>query len=105
MVTIYNSFSSASDLGNLKNDNSYICTLNAGTAFIKNKNGNLIGLTINSSSSGIADIYDGTSFVGNLMHSSMVLTAGTSHNLNGEIFVTGLFVNISGTANITLRYK
>lgn len=89
------------------NNESFIANINAGTALIKTGNGIIKGLTVNSHSSGIVDIYDGTTFaVANIMHSSLTFATGQQNiDLRDERFATGLFINVLGTANITVQYN
>lgn len=69
--------------------------------------GTLVGITVNSHTSGIVGIADGTVFAnGSLMHSSITLASGErTIDFSGERFSTGLFVQIGGTADITVRYR
>lgn len=83
-----------------------IANLTAGTALIKTGNGIISGITVGTHAAGIIDIYDGTSFAGSLMHSSLSFSlTGADIDLRNEIFTTGLFVNLTGTANITIQFN
>ena len=84
--------------------------LSAGTAgrtTIKTGAGFLGGITVNSHSSGIFSITDGTTYsVTNLIHSSITLGAAERFiPFNGERFTNGLTINVSGTAFLTIQYK
>jgi hypothetical protein len=106
MATVYNNFNSSSGFAAIRPfGGTSVCNVNAGTAYVKAGNGFLRGLTVSTSTFGIMDIYDGTSFAGNLMYSSIVLTKGTNFDLQGSMFTTGLFVNLNGAGNITIRFN
>lgn len=67
----------------------------------------LQGIVINSNTSGIVALSDGTTFAsGTLKHSSITF-ASTEHFIPffGEVFKNGIAINIGGTANITLMYR
>jgi len=102
MATIYNNLNSSSGYGSIRPaGGTSICNISSGTALVKTGNGFIRGITVNSSVAFIADIYDGTSVTGNLMHSSLSFSAGTNNDMQGEMFTTGLFVNVtSGIATI-----
>ena len=85
---------------------SFYSNLTAGTALVKSGPGTLVGLTVNSHSSGVIRITDGTTFAGTLMHSSISFGAGErTINFFGERFANGLIVNIGGTADVTIAYR
>lgn len=107
MSTIYNNLSSASGFINLNRPTeSFICSIDTGTALVKSGNGILTGLTINSHSSGVMALYDGTSVAGNVMHSSITFGAAErTIDFQNERFTTGLFIDATGTMSVTIRYK
>ena len=86
-------------------DSSVVKNLSSST-IIKTEAGKLVNVTINSHTSGVFSLYNGTSALGSLMHSSITLAAGErSIPFYGEIFDTGLFVNVGGTANLSFQYR
>jgi hypothetical protein len=107
MAVIFNNVSSSSITGRViypreKN----VVNLTAGTALIKTGNGIIAGLTVGTHAAGIIDIYDGTSSAGSLMHSSLSFSlTGANVDLRNEIFTTGLFVNLTGTGNVTIQFN
>lgn len=105
MATVYNNLNSSSGFAAIRPfGGTSVCNVNAGTAYVKAGNGFLRGLTVNTSTVGIMDIYDGTSFAGNVMYSSLVLTTGQTIDLQGSMFTTGLFVNVVA-GNVTIRFN
>lgn len=84
----------------------FISNLTAGTSQIKTTEGTLGGLTINSHTSGAIAIYDGTTTISPVMHSTITFASGERNiDLGGERFKNGLFVNIGGTADVTIRFR
>jgi hypothetical protein len=100
MTTKYNSYSTSADL-----KGSFVASLTSGTAQVKTGNGYLSGITVNTSSAAIMSIYNGTSALGNVMHQSLALTTGANIDLQDERFSTGLFINITGDTEVTIRFK
>ena len=85
---------------------SFISNLSAGTAQVKATNGVLVGLTVNSHTSGAIALYDGTTTISPVMHSTITFGADEREiDFQNERFANGLFVNIGGTADITIRYR
>jgi len=63
-------------------------------------------IIINSHSSGVLSIANGTSSIINLKHSSITFASGERWiPFNGEAFEDGCYVHIGGTANITFQYR
>lgn len=84
----------------------FFSNLSAGTAQIKTGEGTLGGIIINSHTSGAIALYDGTTVASSVMHGTITFASGErSIDFGGERFKNGLFVNVGGTADITLRFK
>lgn len=105
MATVYNNLNSSSGYAAIRPfGGTSVASINDGTAYIKAGNGFLRGLTVNTTTAGIMDIYDGTSFAGNVLYSSLVLTSGQNIDLQGSMFTTGLFVNLTN-GKVSIRFN
>ncbi len=79
---------------------------NSTAALIKSGAGKLDGIVINSHTTGSVAIYDGLTSAGSLMHSTISFASGErSIPFFGEIFGTGLYVSLGGTAAISIMYR
>lgn len=63
-------------------------------------------IIINSHSSGVIALANGTSSIINLVHSSMTLATGERYiPFNGELFTDGLYAVLGGTTNLTFQFR
>jgi hypothetical protein len=68
--------------------------------------GSLNQIIINSHSSGVIALANGTSSIINLVHSSMTIATGERYiPFNGEVFEDGLYAVLGGTINATFQYR
>lgn len=85
-------------IGNIEAGNA---TNTAADALIKTGAGVLLGLVVNSSTSGTATIYDSLTATGTKITNALALTAGTFIRIPAA-FVTGCFIDLGGTADVTV---
>lgn len=83
------------------------CNLTTGTALIKSGATNVYGVVINSHTSGTMAMLNGTTLgTGNLMHGTWTFATGERFiDLKGELFPTGLFVQVGANTNVTVLYR
>jgi hypothetical protein len=62
--------------------------------------GNLVGVLVNSSTSGLLTLYDGTAASGTPFVNALALTAGDYRAIPAN-FGKGLYATIGGTADVT----
>lgn len=74
------------------------------SGLIKTGPGVLKGMYVNSTSSGTIKVYDGTSSSGTVINNTITPAVGY-HNLGDVAFVTGLYVTIGSTLDVTLHYE
>ena len=99
------SYNSANNVSLESNEFAYV-NLTAGTAIVKSGRGVLGNIIINSHSSGTLKIRDGLNGVAGLICNTMSFTVGERIvQLNGLVFGTGCYVEIGGTADLTIQYK
>jgi hypothetical protein len=69
--------------------------------------GYLHNIIVNNNNGGVISIGNGTlAVLGSLVHSSITIATGERLiQFFGEPFETGLLVNLTGTANITVQYR
>lgn len=82
--------------------NTYI-NLTASTNAIRTGAGTLVGMYVNSTSSGTIKIYDNTAQSGTVINNTITPAVGY-HNLGMASFGTGLSVTIGSTLDVTLYY-
>lgn len=80
------------------------------SALLKTGTGTVAGIIINSHTSGTVKLWDSTSEAGTVIvntitFSAVATTGERSIPLFDASFVTGLFVTIGGTADLTIVYK
>lgn len=76
------------------------------SGLVKTGTGNVTGLVINSQSSGTVKLWDNTAASGSVLFNTMTLVStDRSIDLFGAKFLTGLYVTIGGTADITVIYN
>ena len=73
------------------------------TATIKTGQGILVGMYVNSTSTGTIRFYDNTSAAGTVIHTVITPSVGY-HDLGGANFSTGLHAVITSTLDVTLYY-
>jgi len=94
-------------------DNEYqplVANLSSSTVLFSNVfsgEGFLHNIFINSNNGGVLSLGNGTSSViGSLQHSSITIATGERElKFHGERFATGLVINLSGTASLTVQYR
>lgn len=74
------------------------------TGTVKTGEGVLVGMYVNSTSSGTIKIYDNTAASGTVINNTITPAIGY-HNLGDATFSTGLHVVIANTLDVTLYYK
>lgn len=73
---------------------------------VKSSTGKIVGIIINSHSSGTIKLWDNTSAASTVLCNTMTLAVGERYiDLFNANFSTGLFVTIGGTADITVVYR
>lgn len=78
--------------------------LTASANAVKNGQGILVGMYVNSTSSGTIKIYDSLTQTGAVMNNTITPAVGF-HPLGGGAFAIGLSVTIGGTLDVTLYYE
>lgn len=75
------------------------------SGLVKTGDGGVLGIIINSNSSGTIKMYDSLTASGTVFNDTISLGA-TERNIAffGKTFYTGLYVEIGGTANISVVY-
>lgn len=66
--------------------------------------GALIGMYVNSTSSGTIKLWDNTSAAGSVINNTITPAVGW-HALGNAAYGTGLYVTIGGTLDVTLYYQ
>lgn len=74
------------------------------TNAVKNGPGILVGMYVNSTSSGTIKIYDSITQAGTVMNNTITPAVGP-HSLFNGTFSTGLSITIGGTLDVTLYYQ
>lgn len=78
----------------------------AGTAQVKTGLGQVYGVTVNSHTSGTLALYDALSTATTKINNTISFAVGERYvNLGGVTFNTGLYIEVGGTADITLHYR
>jgi|688.fasta_scaffold363139_2 hypothetical protein len=87
--------------------NIVVTELTAGTQSVFTGKGFLHNIFVNSNTGGVFSLGNGTSSVlGNLQHSSITIGTGERElKFHGEVFETGLIINLTGTASLTVQYR
>jgi len=76
------------------------------SALVKTGYGCVIGVIINSHTSGTLKLWDNTSAAGTVLNNTITFSAEERYiALFGETFNTGLYATIGGTADITIVYQ
>lgn len=81
-----------------------IKNLSASTNAIKTGPGVLVGMYVNSTSSGTIKIYDSLTQASTVMNNTITPAIGW-HSLGNGAFATGLSVTVGGTLDATLYYN
>lgn len=90
------------------NGESFIARLTTATAYVvKTGNATLNGIVVNSHTSGLIEIRDGTAFVGATLKYGTLTLGATERFIPffGARFTNGLVVSVSGTIDCTVHYK
>lgn len=74
------------------------------SALVNTGFGTLVGMYVNSTSSGTIKFWDNTAGSGTVINNTITPAVGW-HNLGDANFVTGLYATIGGTLDVTLYYK
>ena len=74
------------------------------SALIHTGQGELIGMYVNSTSTGTIRFYDNTTASGTVINNVITPAVGY-HELGGANFRTGLYATIANTLNVTLYFK
>ncbi len=74
------------------------------SALIKTGAGRLVGMYVNSTSSGTIKFWDNTSAAGTVIFNTITPAVGY-HNLGNVAFNTGLYATIANTLDVTLVYE
>lgn len=74
------------------------------TATIKTGAGTLVGMYVNSTTSGTIKLYDNTSAAGTVINNTITPAVGY-HDLGNAAFSIGLHAVIGGTLDVTLYYR
>lgn len=77
--------------------------ISGSTDAIKTGKGVLVGMYVNSTSSGTIVIYDGITATGTLINNTITPAKGW-HDLGNVAFLTGLSVTIANTLDVTLYF-
>ncbi len=76
------------------------------SALVKTGEGQVVGIVVNSHTSGTIKLWDNTSAATTVLNNTMTLAVGERWiPFFRETFTTGLFVTIAGTADITVVYQ
>lgn len=76
------------------------------SALVKTGYGKVVGVVINSHSTGTLKLWDNTSAASTVLCNTMTFAAGERFiPLYDAVFNTGLFATIGGTADITIIYE
>lgn len=73
------------------------------SALIRTGSGILVGMYVNSTSSGTIKFWDNTSAATTVINNTITPAIGY-HNLGGTAFATGLYATIASTLDVTLYY-
>lgn len=74
------------------------------SALVKTGTGRLVGMYVNSTSSGTIKFWDNTSGATTVINNTITPAVGY-HNLGDIAFTIGLYATIGGTLDVTLHYK
>lgn len=74
------------------------------SALIKTGQGVLIGMYVNSTSTGTIKFWDNTSAATTVINNTITPAIGY-HNLGSVAFNTGLYTTIGGTLDVTLHWE
>lgn len=74
------------------------------STLIKTGAGVLVGMYVNSTSTGTIKFWDNTSGAGTVINNTITPAVGY-HNLGKIAFNTGLYATIGSTLDVTLHYK
>lgn len=74
------------------------------SALVKTGPGILVGMYVNSTSSGTIKFWNNTSAAGTVINNTITPAIGY-HNLGNANFTTGLYATIANTLDVTLYYK
>lgn len=76
------------------------------SGLVKTGYGSVVGVIINSHTSGTLKLWDNTTGSGTVINNTISFAVGERYiNLFSEGFTTGLFATIGGTADITIVFK
>jgi hypothetical protein len=76
------------------------------SGLVKTGHGRIIGIVVNSHSSGTVKLWDSLTAANTVLFNTMTLAVGERYiNLFDVAFDTGLYVTIGGTADITVIYQ
>ena len=76
------------------------------SGLVKNENGTIHGVIVNSHTSGTIKFSNGTTAVNDIMGTYTFPSGSQVVNFgNGLVCSTGIFVTIGGTANVTILYN
>jgi hypothetical protein len=90
--------------GEFNNNIQYGLYLSA-SGLVKTGPGVILGIFVNSMSSGTVKVWDNTSAANPYMLNTITLATTDRYIPIGMKFTTGLFVTIGGTADITISYQ
>jgi len=74
------------------------------SALVKSGEGVLVGMYVNSTTSGTIKLYDNTSAAGTVINNTITPAIGY-HDLGRANFSTGLYAEIGATLDVTLYYE
>jgi hypothetical protein len=74
------------------------------SALVKTGQGILVGMYVNSTSSGTIKFWNNTSAAGTVINNTITPAVGY-HNLGNANFTTGLYATIANTLDVTLYFK
>lgn len=74
------------------------------SGLLKTGFGKLVGMYVNSTSSGTITLYDNTAGSGTKINNTITPAVGW-HNLGGAAFTVGCYAAISGTLDVTLYFE
>lgn len=76
------------------------------SAVVKTAPGTVVGVVINSHSSGTLKLWDNTAGSGNVLFNTISFAVGEHYiDMFNAKFNTGLYATIGGTADITILYR
>lgn len=74
------------------------------SALVRTGQGKLVGMYVNSTTSGTIKLWDNTSAAGTVINNTITPAIGF-HNLGTVNFTVGLYATIGGTLDVTLFYN